>query len=450
MRVGRVALGDNSIKYIEMLINIWNDHDCAVLYNWQIPVMTIIEMMKEANVYKCVIQRNFWKEEYGQVISNIEIVLYDKNDDNVPQYLPDFIYNAFNANYTKEEAVILYSSGTTGRSKGIILSHYAINTNADAIIDYMNLQEEDCIYLVKTLSHASTLTGELLVALKTHIKLLIAPIIVPPRYVLSNINKFHVTIIGLNPTLLIFLLDAFQHFGYNLTSLRIIYVSGEILNDKIYLQAYKTLHNIAIYNVYGLTEAGPRVTAQRHGCCKSNSVGKPIKGVDVLVITEQGKIATIGEEGIVHIKTPSLYSGYITSSVERKSLYQDWYNTGDLGFIDHNNELHISGRIDDMIIFESHKIYPCEIEALIIESLPVSECVILKVEFKDKEIIGCLYNTNQDINIDIRSELKKRLPSYEIPRIYIRCKKLPYSTNGKLLRSEAKKILIKAMEEKYE
>lgn len=145
-----------------------------------------------------------------------------------------------------------------------------------------------------------------------------------------------------------------------------------------------------------------------------------------------------------------MYSGYITSSVERKSLYQDWYNTGDLGFIDHNNELHISGRIDDMIIFESHKIYPCEIEALIIESLPVSECVILKVEFKDKEIIGCLYNTNQDINIDIRSELKKRLPSYEIPRIYIRCKKLPYSTNGKLLRSEAKKILIKAMEEKYE
>ena len=56
----------------------------------------------------------------------------------------------------------------------------------------------------------------------------------------------------------------------------------------------------------------------------------------------------------------------------------------------------------------------------------------------------------KELSAEIRSELKKRLPSYEIPRIYIRCKKLPYSTNGKLLRSEAKKILIKAMEEKYE
>ena len=91
--------------------------------------------------------------------------------------LPKYISCKFQENYSKNEAIIIYSSGTTGKVKGIILSHFDINTNADAIIDYMKPTTAHCIYIAKTLSHSSTLTGELLVALKTKMNIVIAPTI---------------------------------------------------------------------------------------------------------------------------------------------------------------------------------------------------------------------------------------------------------------------------------
>lgn len=101
----------------------------------------------------------------------------------------------------------------------------------------------------------------MLVALEAHTKLIIAPTIVPPRYILGNILKFNATIICLNPTLLSLLADELQRGKYDISSLRTIYVSGSILSDKIYIKAYDTFKGVPIYNVYGLSEAGPRVAA---------------------------------------------------------------------------------------------------------------------------------------------------------------------------------------------
>ena len=157
------------------------------------------------------------------------------------------IYEKFNANYSGSEAVIIYSSGTTGKSKGVILSHFAINTNADAIIEYMNLSISDCIYTIRSLSHSSTLTGELLVALKTHTKLLATSSAVPPRYIFDTITRNNVTILCLNPTLLSFLCDELSKKAYCISSLRAIYCSGAIMNGHIYNKAKARLNTLVVY-----------------------------------------------------------------------------------------------------------------------------------------------------------------------------------------------------------
>ena len=373
--MGRVALiGENSIGYINALVDIWNNGDCAVLLDWRIPFSAVIEMMIEADVHTCFIEKGLYNKIDREIPISFDFVTYEKQN-NAAEILPNFIYKKFQENYSRNEAVVIYSSGTTGKSKGIILSHFAINTNADAIIDYMKPTINDCIYIAKTLSHSSTLTGELLVALKTKIKLVVAPTIVPPRYVLNNVGVFGVTIVCLNPTLISMLADEYEKSQYDISSLRTIYVSGSILNDKIYEKAHAVFSHVPIYNVYGLSEAGPRVTAQRLDCSKSNSVGKPIKDIEIKVVNEQGSIVSDGEYGIIHVKTPSLFDGYVIGRNKLNSLYKGWHNTGDVGYFDIYGELHIINRLDDVIIINSHKVYPSEIERQIVEQTNVKECV---------------------------------------------------------------------------
>ena len=439
--MGRIGLiGENSVEYIDMLLDIWNGGDCAVLIDWRIPYRTAVEMMKEAKVQNCYIQKKVWDKVPEKMQEDIEFAPFERKS-NTAQLLPSTIYDKFKENYSGDEAVVLYSSGTTGRAKGIILSHYAINTNADAIIDYMRPAENDCIYIAKTLSHSSTLTGELLVALKMHMKLVVAPTIVPPRYVLGNVRKFMVTIICLNPTLLSMYAEEHMHSRCDLSSLKTIYVSGSILSDRVYQRASEAFSGIAIYNVYGLSEAGPRVTAQRADCCKSNSVGKPIKGIEIVIVDENGDEAKQFERGVVHVNTPSNFVGYISGSEKHNPLYKNWLNTGDIGYIDDNGELHIVDRLDDVIIIDSHKIYPSDVEELIQKVIEVNECAVIKIDQDQNEMLGCLYVAGTIINAENIKAFRSGLMQYEIPKKFVKTDAIPKNRNGKRNYDDIRELL---------
>lgn len=441
----RVALiGENSVEYISTLVDIWNNGDCAVLIDWRIPLQTAAEMMREANVHTCYIEKNLFNKSIT-TSENISFVLYERKNVSA-EYLPKSIYDKFEPNYSQNEAIIIYSSGTTGKSRGIILSHFAINTNADAILDYMKIDVRDCLYIAKALSHSSALTGELLVSLKSKAKLVVAPTVVHPRFVLSNIDKFGVTTICLNPTLLQMYVREYNLKPYPLRTLKTIYVSGSILYDKVYMKAHQTFKNIAIYNVYGLSETGPRITAQRKDCCESNSVGKAIQGINIAIVDENGTQVSDGNRGIVHVNTSSRFIGYISGQEKFTSLYNGWLNTGDVGYIDSNGELHIVNRIDDVIILDAHKIYPVEIEKAILDSTEISDCVVVKANCKNGDFIACLYVGDDILGQTIRHVLKSKLPAYEIPQRFIRCDTIPRTLNGKISKVDVKSKIISVIE----
>lgn len=427
--MSRIAIvAGNSVHYIEILLDIWNHGDSAVLIDRNIPTDTLMHLLLEAQVEACYIDENILSkiDDY----KNIKFVSIN-SELKMASPLPIGVYEKFFNNYSQDEALVIYSSGTTGKSKGIILSHYAINTNADSILDYMHLNASDSIYIAKPLFHSSTITGELIVALKAGIPLFIAPTLVPPRYVFENINRYNITTICLNPTLLRLYTHYLETKKINIQCLKTIYVSGAVLNLNLLKKARDVFKGISIYNVYGLSEVGPRVCAQRADCCHGGSVGRPIKGVDVVVINGKCQIAQIKEYGVIHINSPSLFSGYISGVTKHISLYGDWLNSGDIGYIDDFGELNIVGRVDDVIIIDSHKMYPNDIENTILKLADVDECVVVKVEKNGISCLGCLY-VGKDNEMSIRHKLKDVLHPHEIPKMFVSCDTLPSNVNGKI------------------
>ncbi|MBE7057158.1 MAG: acyl--CoA ligase [Ruminococcaceae bacterium] len=440
--MSRVAIiGENSIEYIEKLLEIWNAGDCAVLIDRKTPLGTAHEMIMEAAVHKCYIEEHIFKKCENYLPTNIELSPF-KCTTHSATVLKKEIYEKYRDNYSSNEALVIYSSGTTGKSKGIILSHYAISTNANAIIDYMKPNCNDCIYIVKSLTHSSTLIGELLVGLKSNAKLIVAPTIVPPRHIVGNVKEKKATILCLNPMLLSLISEYVIQNKCQFSFLKKIYVSGSILSDKTYERAHYAFKNIPIYNAYGLSEAGPRVAVQRDDCCKNNSVGKPIKGVELILVDKQGSPVKKGSCGIIHINTKSQFLGYISGNEKHKSLYHGWLNSGDVGYIDERDELHIVDRVDDVIVINSHKIYPSDIENQILANLPFNDCAVVPFKNGNRCYIGCLYTTNIEVK-DIRRQLMNVLLPYEIPEVFFRSDFMPRTINGKISKNNIQKILQK-------
>ncbi len=437
-RIG--LIGENSIEYVEKLLDIWNSNACAVLIDWRTPENTVVKLLQEANVQSCFIDTTILsKYENLYNFKKIAIRSYESNLQQLPCKLPCNLYNKYIPNYSSEEAVILYSSGTTGICKGVILSHYAISTNADAIIGYTKLNNSDCIYLPKTISHASSLTGELLVGLKTGATIVIAKTIVPPRYILRNIEFFNVTFISFNPTMFGLFISEYIKKPIDVSNMQVC-VCGAIFNKSLFETAKKALPTLNFYNAYGLTEAGPRVTAQTKQHGHGNSAGKPIGNVQVVIVNSLGETLLRNEIGMIHVHSPSVFKGYISGS-RRKSYYKDWLNTGDIGFWDEYGELNIVGRCDEIINIDAHKIYPATIEEQLLSISGIYSCCVTSVNLNGRTTLGCLYSSETDLNDIIRTTLRKILISYEIPKYIIRSNDLPKTRTGKISIKEAQKII---------
>lgn len=435
--MGRTGLiGDNSVEFVRKLIQIWNVGDCAVLVDWRIPKEAAAEMLRETNVTKCYISDKIADGiNRNQNIDGVEFIEYE--DCRIKcEYVPDEIYEIYQDNYSTDEAVILYSSGTTGKAKGIILSHYAINTNADMILDYMNLSKDGCLYIVKALAHSSTLVGELLTGLKRHIRMLLSPTICLPGNILQTINKYEITTMCVNPSLLNLYVKAASIRKMNYHSLKTMYTSGAIIETSLLEKAQEAFGYTQILNVYGLSEAGPRVTAQRAGeRNRTGSVGKVIKNVDVAIVSEDGTVLPAGEKGIIHVNTPCMFSGYVSGNRMRKSYYQDWFNTGDIGYTDEEYNLYITGRIDNMVTVDSHNVYPEELELFIKKIQGVTDCSIVsqKSSIHGNQLI-CYYVSDYDMSVKLHEYCVSGLASYEMPSAFCRIRELPVTNNGKKIR----------------
>ena len=341
----------------------------------------------------------------------------------------------------KDAKLILFSSGTTSFPKAVMLSKNNIYSNIDSILDYLKLNENDRILIIKNLNHASSIIGEFLVGLYAGVPIYFTRKLPRTRTILQLIDEYKITTFFAIP----FILDGFLEYKnidkFDLSSLhRINFYGGKLGAEKIRDLCNK-FPNVEFIYSYGLTEAAPRVTyIDKEGLnTHFGSCGRAIKDVKVEIRDENGEILPTLCEGEITVTGPNVMIGYymepqLTSERLRKGVLY----TKDIGYLDADGFLYVTGRKDNMFIVAGKNVYPEEVEAVINRDKAVHESLVYYDE-QFKNGIVALVTTFVDEELDQKRLLclcEKELEFYKIPNKIIEVSNFEKTISGKIVRNQ--------------
>lgn len=340
-------------------------------------------------------------------------------------------------------AIILLTSGTSDFThKGVLISHEGIINNIESIIDYMQPQKAESLYIAKSLSHISSVIGELLMALTVGMTLYMYNPVVPYSVLIKRIIECKPDYLVVNPTLLHYLIKYAENEKEK-PKIKGIYTCGGFAGVALIDKARNTFAASRVYNMYGLTEAGPRVTSQtaEPDNYEAGFTGRAIKNVSVKIIKDSGE-AGINEEGQIIVKSNALMLGYYGNTELTRAKIQDgWLFTGDIGYLNEKQELYVSGRADDVVIRSGKNINLNTVEDIIGEMDEIKECIVFSIpDTVNQNKVICAYVRNGDKLVDVtmvREHCLKRLFPYECPQQIIEWENIPKTNTNKKSRKKA-------------
>ena len=332
-------------------------------------------------------------------------------------------------------AALLYTSGTTGRSKGAMLTHDNLLSNARVLEDVWRFGEDDVLIHALPLFHTHGLFVATNVVLAAGASMILLPKFDPDRIV-AALRRASV-LMGV-PT---FYVRLVQHAGVTRESTAGIrlFVSGSAPLLAETHQRWRDLTGHAILERYGMTETNMNTSNPYEGERRPGTVGLPLPGTIVRVVdAETGQPVPDGEVGMIEVKGPNVFSGYWRMPDKTKAEFRDdgFFITGDLGKIDADGYVHIVGRGKDLVIAGGYNIYPKEIELLIDALEGVEESAVIGLPHPDLgEGITAIVVRKPDAQVDgeaILAQLSTQLARFKHPRRVIFVDELPRNTMGKV------------------
>lgn len=346
-------------------------------------------------------------------------------------------------------AAILYTSGTTGRSKGAMLSHENLRSNAQALVETWRYTSADMLIHALPLFHAHGLFVATNVSLMAGAKMIFLPKF-DPREVLAWMPK--ATVMMGVPTFYTRLLQEASLTREATAHMR-LFVSGSapLLADTH--DAFRERTGHAVLERYGMTETSMLTSNPYDGKRLPGSVGFPLPGVEVRVVdAESGRKLAAGETGMVEVRGPNVTSGYWRMPEKTAAEFRPdgFFITGDLGRIDGRGYLWLLGRGKDLVITGGYNVYPKELE-LEIDALPgVLESAVIGLPHPDfgEAVTAVVVPEDGAVlqEADIIGALRERLANYKLPKRVIIAEDLPRNTMAKVqknvLREQHKALFV--------
>ncbi len=347
-------------------------------------------------------------------------------------------------NELDDTAVILYTSGTTGKPKGAMLSHRNLTSNAQSIGEYLNVSERDRTLAVLPMFHVFCLTVVVNASLAHGASIIIAPRF-SPQETFELAKKEQVTIFAGVPTMYNFLLQTVQahpHFADYFASSR-LFVSGGASLPVPLLESFEKTFNCHILEGYGLSEASP-VTCFNplNGIQKPGSIGPSIIDVENKIVDELGQELPDGQVGELIVRGPNVMTGYYKMPEETQATLRDgWLYTGDLARRDEDGYFYIVDRKKDMIIVGGYNVYPREVEEVLYKHPGVVEAAVIGVpdEEMGEAVKAFIVLKDSVTEADLLDFCAISLAKYKCPTRLEFIDQLPRNTTGKILRTVLKK-----------
>jgi long-chain acyl-CoA synthetase len=455
-RIGAVPVLNNPLYTEHELAHQLNDSDSSILITLDLRLPLAINLKGKTGIRSIIACHitDYLPFPGNKLLRYFHYNLYQKvlPEAGMYEFLP--LINQYpdtpveNAARWEEVGALMYTGGTTGISKGVMMTHANISCNTQQLrASFPEAKEgEESILAVFPFFHSAGWTG------MQNMSILAGwtDILVPrpdSQVIIEILKKFKPTLLPGVPTIYIGLLASEEFRKMDLSSVKAFLAGAAPLPLKV-IQKLKSLKDCPVINVYGLTEICPMGTATPWGREeKPGTVGVPLPGTDLKIVDlETGtRELPAGEAGEICFKGPQVMKGYYKKPDETTAVLRDgWLFTGDIGFLDADGYLTIVDRKKEMIVAGGFNVYPSEVDGVLFAHPKVLEACTIGVpdEYRGETVKSYIVlKTGESAGAEeIIAHCRETLAAYKVPKIIEFIDELPKSAVGKVLRRELKEL----------
>ncbi len=350
-------------------------------------------------------------------------------------------------------AVLLYTSGTSGKPKGVMLTATNLAANVRQCCEYVGFSNNDILLGVLPQFHSFGLTVLTLLPLSAGCKVVYTARFVPKK-LLDLMRTYKPTAFIAIPSMYNALLAAKSATPDDFKSLKYTVSGGEPLPESVF-NGFRERFNVTINEGYGLTETSPVTNWCRPHEYRRKSVGKPLPGIQEIIVAESPKAPSTqhsapstrlghNEDGEIRIKGPNVMKGYYKLPEQTAAVFdsEGYFKTGDMGRFDDEGHLYITGRIKEMLIIGGENVFPREIEEVLDQHPSVSASAVIGVRDESRGEVAVAFVELKEgaafSEKDLRSHCRDKLAQFKVPREIRHIEKLPRNPTGKIMRRELK------------
>ena len=437
-RIG--ILVNPNIDYVTILWGIWKSGGVAVPLSLSATENELKHYITDSGINIIISSKNCEQKQNIPNINDLKLINVENLETHIKTPLPRLSL--------ERRAMIIYTSGTTNKPKGVVSTHKNIEAQITALTEAWHWSKEDHIPLFLPLHHIHGIINSLCCPLFVGAKITMLGSFNVDQ-ICEEISSKDFTVFTAVPTIYFSLIDKLEESNdkniiNGFRKMRLMMSGSAALASEIH-KKWKNLTGQELLERYGMTEVGMALSNKIDGERRPGSVGIPLPGVEIKLEDDEGKIITDeGEAGQVMIRGPQVFLEYINLAEKTKDSFKEgWFLTGDVAVLE-KGYFKLLGRDSiDVIKSGGYKISALEIEDILLGHANIKECAVIGKEDKKwgQIVVSAIVIREKELSIEeVQKWCSKSLSGYKIPRIIKIIEELPKNSMGKITKTKLKKL----------